>query len=306
MVPVVTAGVLADVLSPGPRARWHNGHEEPEVADVAKTRFDWSALPAGLRKELADDLKIPGDDVARGLATRFGAEPTEDFVKEAWTALRDRWIARDPAVRRSVVSALRERGLGAKSTTGGIAAAEVAYLRSCRNTPGLRAIVLSHLLVLGQPSTDEPAGTEALHEKVKAVLRKTLGLEDVRMDTDGDIPIPSRASLTYVRILKDAPVVRVFSPILWGCGNPADIEGTVNDINRRTNWVKAVWENGAVVLFSDVVGDPLAESQLAAAIQSVVRRADAMGPVLQQKYGGTTAVGPPLPPRQQPSIGGYL
>ncbi len=276
---------------------------------MGKTRFDWSALPAGLRKELAEQLGVPGDAVARTLLARVGEEPTDAFVKDAWPALRDRWIARDAAVRRSVVSALRARGLGDTSIAASTAGAEMDYLRSCRNAPGLRAVVRSHLLALGQEAAGAPvpaAGPPALRAKVKEVLRQVLGVDEMPVDTDGDITIPSKSSLTYVRVFEDAPIVRVFSPILWGFGRPADIGETVNDINRHTNWVKAVWENDAVVLFSDVVGDPLAESQLAAAVQSVVRRADEMAPVLQQRYGGRTAVGAPLPPRRGPAIGGYL
>lgn len=273
---------------------------------MAKTHFRWSALPAGLRRQLGEDLGLPKKDVTRALADRFGPEPTERFVKDAWTALRDRWISKDPAVRRAVVSALRARGLGETSIEGGTAKAETDYLRSCRNAPALRAIVLSQLLALGEAATGEPLGPDVLRARVKGVLEEVLGVDDLLVDTDGDIPIPSRASLTYVRVFKDAPLVRVFSPILWGFGDPEDIEETVNDINRQTNWVKAVYENGTVVLFSDVVGDPLAESQLAAAVHSVVRRADEMGPVLQQRYGGRTAFGEPRPPRPQPPTGGYL
>lgn len=273
---------------------------------MAKTRFDWSALPAGLRRHLTDDVGIAGEDADRALAERFGAEPDERFVKETWTTLRDRWIATDPAVRRSVVSALRARGLGSTSIAGKTAKAEVDYLRSCRNAPALRAIVLPHLLALGGVESDGPVGPDELRVQVKEVLEGALGVDNLLVDTDGDIPIPSKASLTYVRVFNDAPLVRVFSPILWGFGDPADIEETVNDINRHTNWVKAVYENGAVVLFSDVVGNPLAESQLAAAVHSVVRRADEMGPMLQQKYGGRTAFSEPVPPRKAPPTGGYL
>ncbi len=290
---------------------------------MAKTRFDWSALPSGLLGQLKDDFGIEGGDVARALARRFGAAPTETFVKEAWTALRDRWVAKDPVLRRSVVSALRARGLGSASIGGASAKAEVAYLRSCRNSPSLRAIVLPHLLALGRqaPSVGPRAapahpprakigkgaafGPEELRAQVKEVVRSVLGVDDVLVDQDGDIPIRSQASVTYVRVFKEVAVVRVFSPVLWDVGSPSDIEEVVNEINRTTNWVKAIWENGTVVLFSDVVGDPLAESQLAAAINSVVHRADEMGPALQQRYGGRTAFGAPLPPRHLP-IGGYL
>ncbi len=284
--------------APGGRAKG------PEVATT--TRFEWSALPAELLEQLRHDFELSGDDVAGALAARFGPEPNEGFVKEAWPALRDRWLAKDPAVRRAVVSALRARELGATSIGGSSARAEVAYLRTCRNAPTLRAVVLSQLLALGHGAREEPFGVEQLRAQVKEVVRVVLGADEVAVDEDGNIPIRTDASLTYVRVFSDTPIVRVFSPILWAFGEPADIEETVNEINRHTNWVKAVWENGTVVLFSDVVGRPLADSQLAAAIQSVVRRADEMGPLLQQRYGGRTAFGAPQPPRQPPPTGGYL
>ncbi len=290
---------------------------------MVRARFDWSALPSALLRQLRDDLGIEDADVARALARRFGARPTEIFVKETWKALRERWIAKDPAARRAVVSALRARGLGSSSIAGSSARAEVAYLRTCRNGPSLRAIVLPHLLALGrqampvgakpamtaQPRPEIPAdaalGPDGLRAQVKDVVRSVLGVDEVLVDKDGDIPIRSQASVTYVRVFQDVPVVRVFAQVLWDLGNPSGIEEAVNDINRTTNWVKAVWENGTVVLFSDVVGNPLAESQLAAAINSVVHRADQVGPELQQRYGGRTAFGAPLPPRHLPT-GGYL
>ncbi len=294
---------------------------------MAETGFDWSALPSGLLRQLKDELRIEDADVARALADRYGPAPTELFVKETWRALRDGWIAKDPVVRRSVVSALRAIGLGSATVAGRSALAEVTYLRSCRNAHSLRAVVLAHLLALGskpaapvrarpEPRAEAPAaatgdpaaratGSDELRARVKEVVRAVLGVDDVQVDADGDIPIRSRTSVAYVRVFRDAPVVRVFSPVLWDLGNPNGIEEAVNEINRTTNWVKAVWDDGAVVLFSDIVAHPLAESQLAAAITSVVHRADEMGPALQQRYGGRTAFGAPLPPRHLP-IGGYL
>jgi hypothetical protein len=448
---------------------------------MASSRFDWSALPSGLLRQLKKDLGLHGGDVPQALARTFGDRPTEEFVQRVWPTLRDCWIAKDPVVRRSVVVALRARRLGSKTISGAYARAEVAYLRSCRNGPGLREVVLAHLLALGEhvslvrgkPSphaarsdawgefarklamnlaqleadqclilstrrrpgryvqfaqrgslglrvetvsnahleewdrlddeallrlkdfgwlspTDAPdekperegtrnyyrewsvpvpygeaakfavrtldevlevhhpgflvyrafahgdtavilpnlglaresdehgsvpahagseatsaAGPDELLGQVKEVVRALLSVDEVATDDDGDIPIRSMASITYVRVFRDAPVVRVFSPVLWDMGDPTDVEETVNEINKTTNWVKAIWDKGAVVLFSDVVGSPLAEAQLAAAIQSVVDRADEYGPQLQEKYGGRTAFGVALPPRQAP-IGGYL
>lgn len=448
---------------------------------MPQNRFDWSALPNGLLRQLREDLGLSARGVPQALAKRFGAQPTERFVQEVWPALRDRWVAKDPVVRRSIVTTLRERGLGTAGLRGSSARTEVSYLRSCRNSESLRRIVLAHLLVLGQhvrplrtkpaphaargqawdefatvlartlaqlevdqflvlttrrkpthyvqfsqqgphglrvetasnafleqwerlddaaqarleqlgwlapaetrssppseqgstnyyrdwplpvpypevasfavhtldevlevhhpgflmykafahggmpiilpnlglvrekdePPTaptstglqqDVPSGPDELLVQVKEVVRSLLEVDDVVVDDDGDILIRSEASLTYVRVFKDAPVVRVFSPVLWDMGSPADIKDTVNDINRTTNWVKAIWDNGTVVLVSDVTGAPLAKPQLTAAINSVVARADEYGPELQQRYGGRMAFGSPLPPRQE-LLGGYL
>jgi hypothetical protein len=72
---------------------------------VARNRFDWSALPSGLLRQLKDDFGLRGPDAVSALTKRFGTQPTERFVPESWPAIRDRWVAGDPAVRRSVVTA---------------------------------------------------------------------------------------------------------------------------------------------------------------------------------------------------------
>jgi len=128
---------------------------------MAKYRFDWSALPAGLLRQLRRELHLGGGDPAEALKRLFGARPDEEFVRSAWPALRERWVAHDPVVRRSVVTALRARHLGDPIKLSG-ARSEVEYLRSCRNSPALRAVVLRHLVALGEepPRPRIPATTD--------------------------------------------------------------------------------------------------------------------------------------------------
>jgi len=117
---------------------------------MAKCRFDWSALPAGLLRQLRCELALGRGDPATALKRVFGARPDEAFVRLAWPALRERWVAKDPVVRRSVVMALRARHLGDGAIRLSGARSEVEYLRSCRNSPALRTVVLRHLIALGE------------------------------------------------------------------------------------------------------------------------------------------------------------
>jgi hypothetical protein len=108
--------------------------------------FAWEACPQGLLRQLKRDLEIEGPDLAGALKRRFGSPPSESFVKSCWPTIRDKWVIKTPAVRTSVVSDLRTKGLGRADVKVTTARGEVAYLRSCRNSPALRSIVLRHLV----------------------------------------------------------------------------------------------------------------------------------------------------------------
>ena len=126
---------------------------------MAPTAFDWSALPGGLLRQLRADLGL-GANPAAALAKQFGPQPDEEFLRLTWPAMRDRWIARDPAVRHSLAAELRSKGLGDASRKLSSAKAEVTYLVSCRNSAGLRAAVLPYLLALGSHAASPKAATK--------------------------------------------------------------------------------------------------------------------------------------------------
>ena len=117
---------------------------------MPKYRFQWEALPPSALRRLKSDL-----DLVRGrpevlLRQAYGARPNEDFVKDAWPTLLDTWLTRDATSRRSLVSALRSRHLGDYAGQLRSAGAELDYLRSCRNSPSLRELVLVHLIAAGE------------------------------------------------------------------------------------------------------------------------------------------------------------
>ncbi len=122
--------------------------------------FDWARVPDDLACELARELALE-DECGDALRQTFGPVPDAGFVRVAWPALRDRWLARDGDARADVVAGLRAAGLGDQDTPPRGAKAQLAYLRTCRNTARLRETVLERFLELGDPGHDPAAAVPA-------------------------------------------------------------------------------------------------------------------------------------------------
>ncbi|HUC14407.1 MAG TPA: YbjN domain-containing protein [Acidimicrobiales bacterium] len=447
---------------------------------MPKYRFDWSSLPTPLLRRLAVELQLSGDPVV-ALRKAYGARPDESFVQAAWPVILDSWVARAPTVRRSLANGLRARGLGDADVKLTNARTELAYLRSCRNSPRLREMVLAHLITTGEeppvpkhatshagaakaaalavpgnwrsfstslteslanlevdqylivnlrrrpefyvqfaqgganglraetvsnaflpddehlddhalgellalgweppqpgsrgggpnhhrdwatpvpysdvsslavatltkvlgasrpgmltytafakggtqiiiptlgirrepvnkderkPSEPSPVhSAEELLEQVKRVMGPLLGTDEIVVDNDGDIPVRSGSVMVYVRVLKNTPVVRVFSPVIYDLGAPPDILDAVNDINNEVLFARAVWDGNGVVLSSDVLGAPLVGAQLTRSYEAVAQLADEYALKLQERYGGRLAFGPALPAKTLEHLPGYL
>jgi hypothetical protein len=120
--------------------------------------FDWATVPTRLATELARELALEdGSRPARALRATFGPVPGVDFVRIAWPVLRDTWLTNDAEARADVVARLRAAWLGDHETPPRGAEAQLAYLRTCRNTGRLRQLVLERFLELGEISGEEAA-----------------------------------------------------------------------------------------------------------------------------------------------------
>jgi type I restriction enzyme M protein len=117
---------------------------------VSPDTFAWTNLPAQLLKGLARDLQLSSSDAAGALGAEYGARPNEDFVAEAWEALRERWLARDPKALAAVVDALwrpSQRDGYRRPSTG---KDKLAWLRKRNNAGRLREVVLSEFIAAGE------------------------------------------------------------------------------------------------------------------------------------------------------------
>jgi hypothetical protein len=173
---------------------------------MPKYRFDWSALPSGLLRQLQRELDLKGQNPADALKKAFGTRPTIDFVGASWPHLRERWVAKDPVIRRSVVSELRSKGLGDLNIKVNSARGEVAYLRTCRNSPTLRTVVLAHLLTAGEemrqpkvPAAEKSARSPSVEaaRSAWAKLSEALGLTLAQMEADQCLVLSVRDERGY-------------------------------------------------------------------------------------------------------------
>lgn len=120
--------------------------------------FSWSLFPRSTLTVWAKAAGLPGVNPAAELAERYGTPPGEPFIQELWPHVRDSWLAARPEPRAAVVAELQSAGLGNASGPLTSAAAQRAYLRSCRNGKQLRAIVLRHLMQAGAGANSSPTG----------------------------------------------------------------------------------------------------------------------------------------------------
>ena len=66
------------------------------------------------------------------------------------------WLSSDSASRQAIVASLRERGVGTTDV-----ADDAQYLGTCRNTIGLRRVVLPVFIAMGEIARDEMGSVPA-------------------------------------------------------------------------------------------------------------------------------------------------
>jgi len=122
-------------------------------------RFSWSAVPADLAAVLARELALDeAPSPAAALRATFGATPGTDFVRISWPVLLDVWLGGDADARVDLVARLRAAGLGDSERAPRTRAAQLGYLRTCRNTGRMRPIVLERFLELGRAGAGTAGG----------------------------------------------------------------------------------------------------------------------------------------------------
>jgi hypothetical protein len=122
---------------------------------VPRCKFQWDQVSALVLTTFAVEYGLPLGDVPKELRSRYGAGPKEEFVRQNWELLLDSWLSRDTGARNELVTRLWRLGVGFAAEFPKRKAAELKYLRSCRNARRLREQVLEILIRQGEMTSSK-------------------------------------------------------------------------------------------------------------------------------------------------------
>jgi hypothetical protein len=143
----------------------------------------------------------------------------------------------------------------------------------------------------------DPRSPGELRGAVEETLRPLLSDGGLVTDEDGDIVIGWGSARLFVRVLEDAPIVRVLSIVLTDIESSPELTEAINDINLQYAFVKAMLAEDAVALSIDVPAAPYVDWHLIEAIARLGVAADEVDDELEHRFGT----------REYPThIGGYL
>jgi hypothetical protein len=128
---------------------------------MPRFRFNWDNLDPSLTTPLCEHLHLSGSNPGAELRSVYGARPREDFIEDVWPVLIKIWLPNDERARRSIATSLRERNVGNTAIED-----DLLYLETCRNTIGLRRVVLPEFITLGEVTRDA-VGSFAIPKEIQ-------------------------------------------------------------------------------------------------------------------------------------------
>jgi len=161
------------------------------------------------------------------------------------------------------------------------------------------------------PEVGLPPGMD-LKTAVIATMKRVLGLDELHIDEDGDIPIRRGSAAVYVRVLEEPPTVVVYSPLVFDVTVGPEVFEELNRLNGQTYFVRFLLVGTTVMCSAEVFAHPFVADDVVSAYVLVSRLADEVDDELARRFGGTVAFGdeartkPPAPAPQPPGAGGYL
>lgn len=277
---------------------------------MPRFRFQWDNIDANLREILAKIFHLPGVDAAH-FVTRFGKRPNQEFIQAAWPLLLDHWLVLDKNAAHRIAEALQMRGVGDATISD-----DLIYLRSCRNSAGLRDVVLIEFIALGErnetgvrlPESPAPVQDETAPVVITPVISKNDNPVDVlrqfvlqtlashfeknaakntiTIDEDGDIIMPAGSAVMCVTVAPEPLIVRVYAVLIKNIVRSAELYETLNHINATLQIGRMFEKDGLIILESSIFPYALNEQSLLNVVMQVQFLADQYDDRLHASFGG--------------------
>ncbi len=124
---------------------------------------------------------------------------------------------------------------------------------------------------------------------VKELLRAALGLEQVVVDDDGDVPLRSGTAMVYASVVAGGRLVRVWSRAVSGVRATKSVLREVNDANVHAVVARVFAEHDAVWVAGHFPVEGLLAQDLEQLCREVGDLADHLGQLLAAVHGGTVS-----------------
>ncbi|GGQ45279.1 T3SS (YopN, CesT) and YbjN peptide-binding chaperone 1 [Couchioplanes azureus] len=268
-----------------------------------------AALPEGFRMDRASvaDLVALGwspPGVLAGSGDSFGLRTTIDAAKQLATivsrTLRDVYGAPHPAFLVYLVHDEDEEPI------------ETAPLATARHEPSIdRELSLDDLDEDGVLSealataADEVVPLEERVRTVVATMSKTT-VDQLQVDTDGDIGIRAGSAMVFVRVRDNPPLVDVFSPILTEVEPTEQLYVKLSELTNRMPIGRLYCAQDTVWASIPVFGRNFQATHLMLAVQVMTGLADELDDRLHGEFGGKRFFGEgdkPAPAKSAPADG---
>jgi hypothetical protein len=271
---------------------------------MPRFRFQWDNVPLPVRNALALHLQIPADTPQ--FVRHFGKRPREEFIQVAWDVLQVHWLSNDQAATQRIVSQLRDRGNGDPQIS-----ADMAFLASCRNTIGLRRIVLAEFIALGETGPTDvtlPGGPESapavlpqpaiptaatlpIHEQLRQFLivhmQKHYPADAIGLDDDGSITVTAGSASVFVSVHAEPLFVRIAAVLVHQLTATPELFETLNHVNRALQIGRMYWIDGYVIFEECLLAQAINEASFIQTLEAVRFIADQYDDRLHATFGGT-------------------
>ncbi|GAB3660395.1 hypothetical protein GCM10027589_22100 [Actinocorallia lasiicapitis] len=127
---------------------------------------------------------------------------------------------------------------------------------------------------------------------VEKLLKEVLRTEDLKIDSDGDVPIRSGSSVAYVRVSQSGETtrVRIFAEVLRGVPASPELYEKLNELNAGILGARIFHKHDIVTLSTELLPENLQIEELRFAVDCVTTLADDFDDDLCKQFGGEKAV----------------
>ena len=122
---------------------------------------------------------------------------------------------------------------------------------------------------------------------VEKTVKEILGVDELIIDKDGDIPVHWGSAMFYVRVLEgDTPLVRISSPLVRNVKRTCKLLEQVNEINCKSVMATVQWVDDDVLATTELLASSIDKEILKYACNNMGALADTWDNQLKDKFGG--------------------